>query len=105
MKTKTILTKFTLLSILLSILFSCQTDDINSELESQNTDLKFAIDDSGKILENIPPEILTLVSTSFPRSKMAIVRSGLRVAKLIAAKKPAAPPPIIRTSLFIFQRF
>ncbi|MGJ8551256.1 hypothetical protein [Winogradskyella wichelsiae] len=65
MKTKTITTKFILFTFLFSILFSCQTEDLNSELELQNSEVKFAIDDSGKILENIPPEILILMVQEF----------------------------------------
>lgn len=68
MKTKTITTKFILLLFLFSILSSCKTDDLNSELESQNLEVKFAIDDSGKILENIPPEILILMIKEFELS-------------------------------------
>jgi uncharacterized protein YjdB len=68
MKTKTITTKFILFSFLFSILFSCQTEDLNSELELQNLEVKFAIDYSGKVLENIPPEILILMIQEFELS-------------------------------------
>ena len=46
------------------------------------------------------PEILTLVSTSFPRSRMMIFAVGSISAAFIAAKNPAAPPPIITISAF-----
>jgi len=49
-------------------------------------------------LQRPPLDIFTLVKTAFPLSKIAIFREELAYAMLIAEKKPAAPPPTIRTS-------
>jgi len=46
-------------------------------------------------LQRPPPEIRTFVRNSDPRSKMEISFSGLARAQAIAAKNPAAPPPMI----------
>ena len=46
---------------------------------------------------------LLLALTSFPLSKITIFSFGLRIAILIAEKKPAAPPPIMIISFFILQ--
>jgi hypothetical protein len=52
-------------------------------------------------LHRPPPEIRTLESNLSLFSKIEISKSGYLIARLIAAKKPAAPPPIIITRFLI----
>jgi hypothetical protein len=50
-------------------------------------------------LHRPPPETFTLDNSLSDFSKMVTDRAGFCDLQAIAAKKPAAPPPIIATSL------
>jgi hypothetical protein len=49
-----------------------------------------------------PPEILTLVKTSLPRSRIATFNFGFSPAMFYGCKNPAAPAPTIIISYFEF---
>ncbi|MFH6944037.1 hypothetical protein ACHRV5_12915 [Flavobacterium sp. FlaQc-52] len=75
-------TKIILVAFLVSLFISCQTDEIAQEPSAveQNKELKFAVDPDGKILQNIPPEIISLMVKEFElsnkKSEIEILRNS-----------------------------
>lgn len=73
-------TKIILVAFLVSLFISCQTDEFAQKpsMAEQNKELKFAVDPDGKILQNIPPEILNLMVKKF---EVANKKSEIEILK------------------------